>query len=336
MYDMQRETDGESFSLHRRGLAGWVRAARSVVLGAEARTFGWASGMDYVGRATIGRLHRRLQLGHSALLFVHLGGSARSARAAPALIAARRALHGAVFVSAIDAHAEPDIARQLSPSIDELPLGVHVTARDGARTFHPPFNTTELVGAAVASLPSLPTVCTSNQWRGLLHTSARGGKAAPESALAVVVGRGLRDTARIGCVGDARLLCAAVTHARCDLPSEVMSCPGVAMIWPSSSAHAGRMRRCVVEAVALPAALREHSAHVRHGRAVGKMALAIRAVVDTPPLRAASALGVAIGSGPLVAPVVRGAVQLLAHASAPLTFATAMSSAALPGLTDPP
>jgi hypothetical protein len=341
MYDMKRESAGESSSWSRRGLKGWARAARAVTLGAEARTFSWASGMDYVGRSNLGKLHTRLQRGQPALLFIHVGGSPRSARSASAVSTAQRVLQSAVFVAAIDAHAEPDVARQLSPASDELPVAVLVNAESGARVFSHPLNASELIDAAAAALPSLPNVCTANQWRGLLRTASRTVEA-PERAIAVVVGKEARATARIGCAADARLLCAAVPHSRCDLPTEVLSCPGVALLRLSSitaasraAIHAGHeqhgqsaslvpLRRCVVDAKDLPAALRGHSAHARHGFAVGGLAVALRTLVDAPPVRAASAIGWAMGNSPLVRPLVGASIQLLVQASAPLAFAAVL------------
>ena len=310
-YDMQREADGET--RHRRH--GPLAIVRSIILGsAQSRSFRWASGMPYLRRHSVGALHEHLRRGRTALLFLHLGGSPRAARSAPAMLEVRRQLRGAVHVAAVDVEAEPQLARSLMPggSMD-LPAAVMITAAAGARHFAAPLNATELVDAAVDSLPELPSVCTSAHLHGLLSTA----DGIPRLALALVLpsaSKALRTAARVAsAAGSPALQCARVPHSRCTtLPAELLTCPGVALLWAPPQRHrdgmASYLRRCVSAPDEALVALREHAASVRsappglqHGLQDGLQALrtAVGVVAETPGARAAAAIGDAIRGSPV-------------------------------------
>ncbi len=316
-YDMQREVDGERLSRRRGPLA----TVRTILLGsAQARSFRWSSGMPYLRRHSLGALHEHLRRGRTALLFLHLGGSPRAARSAPAMLEARRQLRGAVRVAAVDLEAEPELARSLMPGGGmELPAAVLITARAGARHFAAPLNASTLVDEAVETLRALPSVCTAAQLRGLLATA----EGAPRLSLALVMPRAskaLRTAARVASAATASLQCARVPHTRCALPSELLACHGVALLGtkPPSAAPPGTsslLRHCLTDGLTGDAArhrteqrhaeddplraLRAHAAS-RSGRS--GMALwhtAASAVAEVPALRAAAAVGDALRGAPL-------------------------------------
>jgi hypothetical protein len=230
------------------------------------------------------------------------------------MLEVRRQLRGAVHVAALDVEAEPQLARSLMPggSMD-LPAAVLITAAAGARHFAAPLNATELVDAAVDSLPELPSVCTSAQLHGLLSTA--GGT--PRLALALVLpsaSKALRTAARVAsAAGSPALQCARVLHSRCTtLPAELLTCPGVALLWAlpqrRQDGQASYLRRCVSTPDEALVALREHAASVRsgppglqHGLQDGLQALrtAVGAVAETPGAMAAAAIGDAIRGSPV-------------------------------------
>ena len=324
VYDLQR--DGTTSTP--RGPRGWARRGVRFVLGADARTFSWASGVGYVRRQQAAGLDAHLRSGRPALLFIHLGGSPRAERAAAAISEAHALLRRtAVLVAAIDAEAEPALAQQLSLGA-ELPTAVLITTA-GARPIEPPLNATRLVAAAAAALPGLPTACTASEFRSLFSAAARGSHvgAAP-LAIAYRVRAPASYVMRAACANSRRLLCATVpAQKRCDVPDIVSSCPGIALL-ASGASRAGRtarvggvdgidatLHRCVTEPSRMAGALRAHGLGGLRGRAD---ALAHGAAA-LPPVRCAAQLGAALCGAPLGSAIAHG-VEL---ARTPLTVGAA-------------
>jgi hypothetical protein len=314
VYDLQRDVEGES-ALRRR-----LRTMRwRYVLGVQPRTLPWASGVPYLRPHNLAAMNAMLQRGRSMLLFLHLGGSERSARAAPTVVAVHHALRGALFVAALDAEAEPALFDRLSFGVDgeDLPAIVLASIEGGARLFHHPLNESAIVDAGIATTPDLANVCTPAQYRTLLSASAPSG-ATRELPIAIAVGpsqRAARNAVklrtRVACAASTGLLCRHVPHHRCDLPPQVMACPGVALL------RGGEVRRCVADIDEIRPKLREHAAHA-HGVGRRSLAAASMALGGTPVVRVAAALGDAARGSPLVRPLVSGAAQGLASLQTPL------------------
>lgn len=339
-YDTQREADGTHGSTQ--SIA--ARLRRSVLGSAGCRSLPWTSGVPYVSpRATRG-MDGALRAGKPVLLFVHLGGSPRAARNAPAIVEAHRRLGalGAAYVAAVDAAAEPAFAAQFHSADGELPAAVLVTAdgRGGAsaRAFPPPLNSSEIIAATSAALPELNSVCTARQWRGLAAAAAGPPR---KVAVALAMRPAMRAATRAACAGlRSILLCGSVAHQRCDLPPEAMACPGVALLASaattvvsgSGSAASGggggggggsattylRLLHCVTDEDDVAARLRSHATRVRLGPAAGPLAIALRSAGGSRPARAAAAFGGAVASAPPVRSVAAATVEFVAANVAPL------------------
>ena len=345
-YDMQREADGEARAASMLRRRGPFAAVRKTILGsADRRSFAWSSGMMYLHRHSLRALHDHLRRGRSALLFLHLGGSPRAAKAVPAMLEAYRRLHGAVLVAAVDVEAEPELARSLSPGGEAaLPAAVLITAEAGARLFAPPLEAAALVEAAVSTLHALPRVCTSGQLKGMLST-ALGHPRQAAVLVAAQASAAVLDAVRIASASRRSLLAAKVTHRRCALPEDVMACDGVALLWSKDellrssrskeqpAAASGHVRRCVAstEPEQIAAALRAHEATAaQQPRAVaalrGGFRAAARVVVDSTPAKVAVAAGGALRGAPLgraVDAVLGKALDAAVQAQAPLAMLAA-------------
>ena len=224
VYDLQRDADGggaSSVGLRHGGLA----LVRRHILGAEARSFPWTSGVPYLQMHSVGKLQRAMSQKKPILLFLHLGGSPRSEKAAPAIVTAHSRLRGAVLVAAVDAAAEPKLAQMLQPSNDPgasdgstLPSALLIGGEHGARHFEPPLNASKLIAAALELMPELSRVCTLNQLRGL-REAARGahGRNAgvPVMAVALSVRGGSTEQVSIHTGANPRLV--ACRPAPCSL-----------------------------------------------------------------------------------------------------------------------
>ena len=166
IYDMQRESEGGAAAGGAANAKGPLPLLRRHVLGAEVRSFPWSSGIQYLHQHSEGRLHRAMQQRTPILLFVHIGGSARSAKSVPAFVEAHRWLRGgAFFLAAVDAVAQPKLARMLQPadgSAQDLPITLLIGEDRGAQKFDAPLNGTELIEAASAHgiwTPHRPSPC---------------------------------------------------------------------------------------------------------------------------------------------------------------------------------
>ena len=80
VYDLQR-ADGGADKVGRQG-RGLPSFLRKHVLGTEARSLSWWSGVPYLRQRSTGRLQSAMSRRQPCLLFLHLGGSARSLAAA--------------------------------------------------------------------------------------------------------------------------------------------------------------------------------------------------------------------------------------------------------------
>ena len=338
VYDLQRAADGGGEKIGRQG-RGLPSFLRRHVLGAEARSLAWWSGIPYLHEHSAGRLHSAMGRRKPCLVFLHLGGSPRSEKSAPAIIEAQRKLRGAVFIAALDVETQPKLAKMMQPSGgsedgSSLPAALLIGEDRGARRFDAPLNGSILVAEAMQLLPDLPRVCTLNQFRGLLEAAkgAHGRKrGVPVMGVALAVRGGHTSQAvRVGCAASRHLLCAKVTHAKCALPAEVMSCPGLALIRAAS--ELGRedklVSRCVTEYDLMLEALVEHGAQVALGGAFGRLSIMVRRAATSPPMRVAAAVAGDLRSGTLVAgtaqllsPLAQLGLGLLARAQGPLIMA---------------
>ena len=323
VYDMQCDAHGRKLP--------WPARVKRLVLGTGARSFRWSSGMPYLRKQSLGQLHRQMQAGKPSLLFVHLGGSARSTKSAAAIIEARRRLRGAVFVAAVDAEAEPELAEQLGRG-DDLPKALLVRGRgdsEPAQFFDAPLNASTLVDAATDALPSLPNACTANQWFAALRAAGGGasGSRTRRSALVLAMRPAWRAVARVGCAAaDGRLLCRSVPHMRCDaLPAELLACKGLALISsPKPDGSGAVLRQCFVgggepdtnlaDHQAALAVLRAHAARAQFGRVLAPFSVGAYRATNSPPAHALSAISAAIVGAPLAAPA-RLAASLMLRAT---------------------
>ena len=315
VYDMQRDQPGAS-------RAGWLATCRTF-LGAEARAFAWSSGMPYMRSHDLGTLHARLQRGRPAFLFAHLGGSPRSERLVPIMLALQRSLAGAVHVAALDVESEPDLARSLLPVAEDVPAALLVTAAGGrtsSRIFTPPFDHEALISEALGALPELPNICTQSQLVSLFATvRGRDGRVA-RTTRAAVVPRGQKAVARatrIGCAAaGASFACAQIPRANCALPSAVMACPGLALLRTDGRTRDREPRvdvqRCITNEDAVLDSLRTWASISRHGAAVGRMQSALAIAADTGPVRATAAIGGAVRSTPWGKALAKGTVWVAA------------------------
>ena len=71
------------------------------------------------------------------------------------------------------------------------------------------------------------------------------------------------------------------------------------------------MVRCVTEREAVLSAVRDHAEHARLGPALAMIVTPLRRCTDSAPMRAASAIGNAFRSGPLVAAPMRAILTML-------------------------
>ena len=209
VYDMQREADGVGCGGTRRGSVGTL-LRRAFVGSSAPRTFSWSSGLPYLSDRHANRLHHHLQRNRPALIFLHLGGSPRSARAAEEMLETHRRLRGgAALVAAVDVEASPMLARSLGAEPSALPSTVLFTARNGMRHFEQPLNASHLVAATVSAMPDLPTACTANQYRELLSVSRGAGGA---GGLVLVLRRELRLAVRSACAAHTMAIACATGH----------------------------------------------------------------------------------------------------------------------------
>ena len=153
-----------------------------------------------------------------------------------------------------------------------------------------------------------------------------------------VRGGNASQAARVGCSASRRLLCAKVTHANCALPSEVMACPGLALVSANGAEEApggpdgpggpALLSRCVTEYSAMLDALEEHGTRAALGRSVGGLSTLVRRAATSPPVRVAAAVAGDLRTGTLVAgtaralsPVAQLGLGLLATAQGPIIMA---------------
>ena len=346
VYDLQRAADGGADKVGRQG-RGLPSFLRRHVLGAEARSLAWWSGVPYLHQHSMGRLQSAMARRQPCLLFLHLGGSPRSERSAPAIVEAHRRLRGAAFVAAVDVETQPELAKMLQPSggFDDgssLPAALLIAGDQGARRFEAPLNGSTLVAEVLRLLPDLPRVCTRNQFRELRETAkgAHGrNRGVPVVGVVLAVrGGNASQAARVGCSASRRLLCAKVTHANCALPSEVMACPGLALVSANGAEEApggpdgpggpALLSRCVTEYSAMLDALEEHGTRAALGRSVGGLSTLVRRAATSPPVRVAAAVAGDLRTGTLVAgtaralsPVAQLGLGLLATAQGPIIMA---------------
>lgn len=169
VYDLQRGADmNDRFTQRRR--ARWPMSPRFVCTGrVSPATFSLASSIHLLRTHEFSAVTRMLARSTTpCLLFIHLGGSQRSSRAAEELEAAQKALGSAVRILGVDAEADAVLAERILGGSAEIPCLLMIARSQVQRLPPLPISADEIVQISSEMLPPLASVCTMSDFHQLL------------------------------------------------------------------------------------------------------------------------------------------------------------------------